>query len=97
MTVKSAPSSRLNNERKILEQFQGQSHIRQLIDEVVDPPCLVLEHLNDNFLNASNARKLDRLDIKFVARNILEALKVFHEAGYVYTGMFIAAALFIKI
>jgi casein kinase II subunit alpha len=84
--VKSAPKYRLDNEREILERFPGRPCIRQLIDKAADPPCLVMEHLDDNLLNASNTEKLDRMDIKFVARNILEALKVFHEAGCVHTG-----------
>jgi hypothetical protein len=73
----------------ILEFFQGRPCIRQLIDEVADPPCLVLEHLDDDLLNAAKIKKLDRIDIKFVATNILKALKEFHEAGYVHTGMLI--------
>jgi casein kinase II subunit alpha len=45
----------------------------------------VLEHLGDNLLNASNSNRLGRLDIKFVAKRVLEALDVFHGAGYVHT------------
>jgi len=88
--VKSAPKHRLDNERELLVRLRGQPCIRQLIDEVADPTCLVLEHLDDNLLSASSAKKQNRTDIKFVARSVLKALKVFHEAGYVHTGIFIA-------
>ena len=85
--LKSAPQSRLDNEREVLRSFSGRPYIRQLLDEVADPPCLILEFLDDNLLDASNAKKLRKADIKFVAKNILEALKDFHEVGFVHTGM----------
>ncbi|KAL9116969.1 MAG: hypothetical protein Q9187_006500 [Circinaria calcarea] len=84
--VKTAPQYRLDNERDVLKSLRGRSYIRQLVDEVEDPPSLVLTHLDDNLLNASNSKKLKRGDIKFVAKRVLEALKVFHEFGYVHTG-----------
>lgn len=87
--MKTGPKYRLDNERKVLGSFLGRRHIRQLVDEVVEPPCLVLEYLDDNLLNASNVRKLAKADIKCVARNILEALKIFHDVDYVHTGMFV--------
>jgi casein kinase II subunit alpha len=87
--IKSAPKYRLDNERELLLRFRGQPCLRQLVDEVADPPCLVLENLDDNLLKASNAKKLNRTDIKLVAKNVLKALKVFHDAGYVHTGMFV--------
>ena len=86
VAIKTAPKYRLENERDILRRFQGQPCIRQLVDEVHDPPSLVLKHLDDNLLNASNSKRLERSEIKFVAKRLLEALKVFHEAGYVHTG-----------
>lgn len=56
------------------------------IDTSDDPPSLILKYLDDNLLNASNAKKLERADIKYVARNILQALEALHRRGYVYTG-----------
>lgn len=44
------------------------------------------EALDDNLLNASNSKRLKRLDVKLVAKRVLEALNVFYEAGYVHTG-----------
>ena len=83
--VKTAPQYRLDNEREVLRYFRGRPYIRQLVDEIQDPPSLVLNHLDDNLLNASNLKRLERRDIKYVAK-VLEALKVFHEFGYVHTG-----------
>ena len=84
--VKTAPKRRLDNEREVLQRFHGRPHIRQLIDVIDQPPAIVLEYLDDNLLRASNSKKLERVDIKFVARSVLEALKVLHEDGYVHTG-----------
>lgn len=84
--VKTALKHRLDNEREVLKYFQGRSCIRQLVDEIQEPAALVLEHLGDNLLNASNSKRLGRLDIKLIAKRVLEALNMFHEAGYVHTG-----------
>ena len=84
--VKRAPKYRLDNEQEVLERFHGQTSIRQLIDEIQDPPSLVLQYLDDNLLNTSNSKRLERSDIKFVAKTVLEALELLHEAGYVHTG-----------
>ena len=66
--------------------FEGHAHTRPLLDQIEEPAALVLKFLQDDLLKASNMRRLERSEIKFVARGILEALKVFHEAGYVHTG-----------
>ena len=84
--VKTALKHRLDNEREVLKYFQGRSCIRQLVDEIQEPAALVLEHLGDNLLNASNSKRLGRLDIKLIAKRVLEALDMFHEAGYAHTG-----------
>lgn len=83
--VKSAPIKRLNNEREMLKRFKGNRHIRPLLDEIEEPPALVLKFLHDNLLSASNTRRLERSELRFVARGVLEALNVIHEAGYVHT------------
>jgi hypothetical protein len=60
-----------------------------LIDEIVepaDPPAIVLKHLDDNLLTASNSKNLSGREIKYVSGAVLEALKVLHEDGYVHTG-----------
>ncbi|KAH8719359.1 kinase-like domain-containing protein [Phaeosphaeriaceae sp. PMI808] len=83
--IKTAPMNRLKNERELLNTFQGCPHIRPLLDQIEEPPTLVLESLQDNLLTASNTKKLERLEIKFVAKEVLEALNSFHEAGYAHT------------
>ncbi|TVY34706.1 hypothetical protein LSUB1_G005774 [Lachnellula subtilissima] len=76
--IKSAPKHRLDNERNVLEHFHARPGIRQLLDETQDPdpPSLVLQHLDDNLLHASNQKRLGKTEIKFVAKRILEALHV---------------------
>jgi serine/threonine protein kinase len=56
------------------------------IEEPSDPPTIVLEYLEDHLLNASIKKTLNRKELKYVARRILEVLKVLHEEGYVHTG-----------
>ena len=84
--IKTAFPSRLENECKMLKRFKDQPAIRPLLDEIAEPPCIVLKHLDDNLLNASNKKPLGKPDIKLVARKVLKALKPLHEAGYVHTG-----------
>jgi serine/threonine protein kinase len=67
-----------------------------LQDTKVLPAELVLEHLDDNLLAASNSKKLEKSEIKFIAKRILEALQAFHEDGYVHTGI-IVAYLFLEL
>jgi casein kinase II subunit alpha len=83
----------LNNERDILKHFHARPGIRQLLDETQDPPSLVLEHLDDNLLAASNSKRLEKPEIKFIAKRILEALQAIHEDGYVHTGIALPLAL----
>lgn len=70
----------------MLKRFKDQPAIRPLLDEIDEPPCIVLQYLDDDVLNASNKKPLEKSDIKLVARKVLEALKPLHEAGYVHTG-----------
>lgn len=66
--------------------FQSCSHIRPLLDQIEEPPALVLKFFQGTLLRASNMRRLERPEIKFVAKGVLEALNIFHEADYVHTG-----------
>jgi serine/threonine protein kinase len=81
---------RVENERDALKRFQDRTpYIRRLIDEVEDPsisPIIVLKYLDDHLLNASIKKTLNRKELKYVSRRILEALKVLHEDGFVHTG-----------
>ena len=81
---------RLHNERDILKRFQARTPtLRPLLDEVEDPaepPAIVLKYLDDDITRASRKQRLTRQEIKYVARNVLEALQVLHEDGYAHTG-----------
>jgi casein kinase II subunit alpha len=85
--IKSARKCRLENERDVLKHFNARLGIRQLLDETHDPPSLVLKHLDDNLLNVSSSKRLEKPEIKFIAKSILEALQALHDDGYVHTGM----------
>jgi serine/threonine protein kinase len=80
----------VENERDALGRFQHRTpYLRPLIDEIKepsDPPTIVLKYLDDHLLNASVNKTLNRKELKYVSRRILEALKVLHEDGYVHTG-----------
>ncbi|KAF2277919.1 putative serine/threonine protein kinase [Westerdykella ornata] len=85
VVVKTAPTYRLENERDVLKRFHGQPSIRPLLDEILEPPCLGLKYLDDHSLRASNQRQLEKSDVEFIARRILESLDALHSAGYVHT------------
>lgn len=87
VTVKTASDWPLKNERDTLEAMRDESCIRPILDTSDDPPSLILNYLDDNLLNASNARTLGRADIKYVARKLLQALEALHSRGYVHTGI----------
>ncbi|PVH71412.1 serine/threonine protein kinase [Cadophora sp. DSE1049] len=80
---------RVENERNVLKRFQDRApYIRPLIDEIEepsDPPTIVLKYLEDHLLNASIKKTLNRKELKYVSRRILEALMVLHEECYVHT------------
>ena len=57
-----------------------------MIDEIQEPPSLVLRYLDDDLLSASDSKRLDRSDIKFAAKGILIALQALHEKSIVHTG-----------
>jgi hypothetical protein len=69
---------RLYNERDILKHFQTRtSTMRPLLDEIedpVEPPAIVLKYLDDDVTRASKKQRLSRQEIKYVAKNVLEAL-----------------------
>lgn len=83
---------RVANERDVLKVFTPRSkHIRPLLDEIVDPAeptTIVLSHLQSTLLQASIRQKLNRTELKYVCRGVLEALAVMHSEGYVHAGEF---------
>ena len=84
--LKSARDFLFRNERDILKCFQTIPSIRRLIDEIQDPPLLVLEHLDSNLLIESAKRKLESSEVKHVTKAVLQALAALHEDGIVHTG-----------
>ena len=86
IVVKTAPLTLLSNELKALKLCHGHASIRQLIDEVQDPPSLVLQYLDDNLWHASSLQRLNRLEIKRAAKAVLEGLILLHGLGRAHTG-----------
>ena len=84
--MKTAPDFLSRKERDILKRFQTVSSLRRLIDEIQDPPLLVLEHLDSNLLIESAKKKLQSSEVKHVAKTVLQALAALHEEGMVHTG-----------
>jgi serine/threonine protein kinase len=80
---------RVKNERDVLNHFQDRTpYLRSLIDEIeepLQPPTIALQFLDDGLLNAS-IKRLNRKEIKYVSRCILEALATLHEDSFVHTG-----------
>lgn len=86
--VKTAPQERLENEQDILKHFRSRQYIRQVLDEIEDPPSLILQYLDDNLLHASSVKTLESSDVKFVAKRVVQAIQDLHEDGYTHTGIF---------
>lgn len=80
------------NERDVLKIFSLRSkHIRPLLDQIIDPAepmTIVLSYLQSTLLQASIRQKLNRTELKYVCRGVLEALEVMHREGYVHAGEF---------
>lgn len=89
VVIKRAPRHLLSIEREILKIVQGHTCIRQMIDNIEDPPSLVLEYLDDNMLDVCSRKRLEGPGLKLVARTVLEALAALHENGFVHTGSWI--------
>ena len=87
--IKRSIEGLLINEQRGLERFRNCSAIRPMVDIVEEPKSLILQYLDDHLLDVSRKKRLEGSDLKFVARRILEALAVIHDAGYVHTGIFI--------
>ncbi|KAG8526055.1 uncharacterized protein KY384_000817 [Bacidia gigantensis] len=85
VVVKSAEDHLLNKERRTLRRFGHVPSLRRLIDEVAEPPMLVLEYLETNLLTESGEKKLQPSDVKIVAKTVLQALAALHEEGIVHT------------
>ncbi|KAK2808717.1 hypothetical protein FQN50_004388 [Emmonsiellopsis sp. PD_5] len=83
--LKSAPPQRLDNELRVLQKFENRLGIRRLVDQVQQPPLLVLQYLDSNLLAESHSTPLSGPELKKVARTVLQALQALHSEGYVHT------------
>jgi hypothetical protein len=60
-----------------------------MIDEIREPPepvAIALKYLDDDLYNASKRKLLNRTELKYVSKGILESLKALHQEGFVHTG-----------
>lgn len=82
---------RVVNEQHVLRRFSDRSpYIRPLLDEIVEPPeptTIVLRHLESHLWQASGEKTLNRKEMKYVSRRVLEALQVMHREGFVHDSM----------
>ncbi|KAJ9155684.1 Serine/threonine protein kinase [Pleurostoma richardsiae] len=80
---------RLKNEATILKKYQTRTRfLRPLEDEIddpADPSSIVLKYLDSDLRAESKRRRLTRLEIKQVAKSVLEALCTLHKDGMVHT------------
>ncbi|KAI1669890.1 Serine/threonine protein kinase [Pyrenophora tritici-repentis] len=80
---------RVENERNVLKRFQHRTpHLRPLIDEIDElsfPVTIALRYLQGDLFDASVAKTLNRRELKYVSRCVLEAMKTLHEDGFVHT------------
>jgi serine/threonine protein kinase len=76
---------RVANERNVLKSLQHRTpYLRPLIDEIEAPSTrstIVLKHLDSDLLESSIRKQLNRNELKYVSRRVLEALKILHEAN----------------
>ncbi|GAW23011.1 hypothetical protein ANO14919_125590 [Xylariales sp. No.14919] len=79
----------MENERDVLKRFQARTpYSRPWVDEIQDPAeptTIVLRHPDSDPLEASVQRPLNRKEMKYALKRILEALSVMHKDGYVHT------------
>ncbi|RMY53113.1 hypothetical protein D0865_05420 [Hortaea werneckii] len=85
VVLKCASPKRLQREKQVLQRFEGHASIRQLLDYAEDPPCLVLEHLQEDALRSATKAPISRQNIKTIAHSILSALRSLHTNGTIHT------------
>ena len=76
----------LEAERKHLSALKGHPSIRQLIDNIETPNCMVLEYMETDLWSEALKRKLQRVEIKTIAKRFLEGLVWAHSKDIVHTG-----------
>jgi hypothetical protein len=66
--------------------LRGNHRIRQMIDTIESPHSIVLEYAEEDLRSLSIRRKLQRVETKTIARQLLEALAFAHAKNIVHTG-----------
>jgi len=62
-----------------------------MVDEIEEPSLpitIVLGYLESDLLEETIKKALNRKEIKYTCRRVLEALKVIHEHNLVHTGIY---------
>ena len=88
--VKAARPDLYENEVRTLGLLRGHGSFRQLVDVIEGQSILVLEYLDTNVQHVVNQRpkrRLDDLEVKSVAKIILEGLDHMHELKLVHRGV----------
>ena len=88
--LKAASPDHFENEVRTLGLLQGHGSFRQLVDVIEGQSIMVLEHLVSNIqhlVNMRPKRKLEELEVKIVAKVMLEGLDRMHELNLAHTGM----------
>lgn len=80
---------RVETERDVLNRLQHRTpFLRPLVDEIEEPSkptTIALKYLDSHLLAETIKKPLNRKEIKYVCRRVLEALKVLHEENLVHT------------
>lgn len=84
---------RVNIERDVLKRLQDRTpFLRPLVVEIEEPSApttIAVEYLESDLLRETVETTLDRKELKYVCRNILNALRVLHDENLVHTGMIV--------
>ncbi|KAK0118491.1 hypothetical protein ONS96_011587 [Cadophora gregata f. sp. sojae] len=83
VVIKSASQVLLHNQTKHLTALRGNESIRQMVETIESPPFIVPEYAEEDLRSLSIRRKLERAEIKTIARQILEALAFAHARNIV--------------
>lgn len=82
---------RVEHERDILRLFDKSPPLRTLVDgieEPAHPTTIVLEYLEADLDQCSRDKTLNRSELKYVSKKLLEAIDTLHDRGYIHTGTY---------
>jgi hypothetical protein len=91
-----AGRSVVEHERYILQLFNQAPLLRPVIDEIEEPPkptTIVLQYLDADLEQCSMEKRLNRKELKYVSKKILQALNILHDREFVNTGILILSTL----